>query len=125
MKVNGSFKPSGSEPRGRHSRSRRIGLFVGGMGVATLALLCVLEDWVRAHSTRVVAARASGPFIESDPNLLVNYTPRGRRLIPGSPVRILKHRLSGRDIDMQINSLGRAPRGRRPVHTVIVCEPIQ
>lgn len=106
MKLNGSFKPSGSESGCRFSRGRRIVLLLGGMVVSTLALLCILEAWVRAHSTRVVAVRASGPFIESDPELLVNYTPRGRRLVPGSHVRILKHRLSGLDIEMQINSLG-------------------
>src|SRR5204863_3963757 len=68
--------------------------------------LCLLEAWVRAHSTRVVAVTASGPFIESDPELLIRYTPKGRRLIPGAHVRILNHRLSGLDVDMHINSLG-------------------
>jgi hypothetical protein len=74
--------------------------------VSSVLLLCLLEAWVRAHSTRVVASTASGPFIESDPELLIRYTPRGRRLVPGAHVRILKHRLSGLDVDMQINSLG-------------------
>ena len=106
MKSGGSSKPSGSESGGRWSRSRQVGLLLGGIVVLALALLCMLEAWVRAHSTRVVAVRASGPFIESDPELLINYTPKGRRLVPGAHVRILKHRLSGLDIDMQINSLG-------------------
>ena len=106
MKSNGSSTRGGAEPRNRRPRLRVIALFLGGMVAAMLALLCVLEAWVRAHSTRVVAARVSGPFIESDPDLLVRYTSGGRRLVPGAHVRILKHRLSGLDIDMQINSLG-------------------
>ena len=106
MKFNGPSKPGGSEPRGRRSRGRLIGRFLGGMVVSILVVLCTFEAWFRAHSTRVVVAGASGPFIGSDPDLLIRYTSKGRRLVPGAHVRILKHQLSGLDIDMQINSLG-------------------
>lgn len=109
MQLNGPAKPRELEPASQRSRSGPIFRFFSGMVVSlvsTLVLLCLLEAWVRAHSTRVVAATASGPFIESDPELLIRYTPKGRRLVPGAQVRILKHRLSGRDVDMQINSLG-------------------
>jgi lysophospholipase L1-like esterase len=103
------------ESRNRCSRSRLIGSFFLVMVVVALGLLVVFEAWARAHLTRVVAARVSGPFIESNPDLLVRYTPRGRRLVPGAHVRILKHQLSGRDIDMRINSLGfRGPELTKP-----------
>src|SRR5207245_3088163 len=73
MKVNGPSKPGGSEPRGGRSRVRQIGRFLVGIVVSALVVLCMFEAWFRAHSTRVVAARASGPFIESDPALLIRY----------------------------------------------------
>lgn len=66
------------------------------------------EAWFRTHSTRVIASRDAngGRFIATDPELLIRYTPRGRRLVPGAQVRILNHRLSGLDIEMQVNSRG-------------------
>ncbi|MHB8523294.1 MAG: SGNH/GDSL hydrolase family protein [Limisphaerales bacterium] len=106
LNSNGAGRADGSASRGRLSRRGLIGLFLLAMVGFTLVLLCLLEAWARAHATRVVAARASGPLIESDPDLLIRYTTRGRRLVPGAHVRILKHQLSGRDIDMRINSLG-------------------
>lgn len=72
------------------------------------ALICGLETWYRARATRVVAARLAdaGFLVQSDPELLIRYTPGGRRLVPGAHVRILNHRLSRLDIEMRINSLG-------------------
>ena len=117
MKSNGSSTRGGAEPRNRRPRLRVIALFLGGMVAAMLALLCILEAWVRAHSTRVVAARVSGPFIESDPDLLVRYTSGGRRLVPGAHVRILKHRLSGLDIRSEERRVGKECRSRwSPYH---------
>ncbi|MBI2948402.1 MAG: SGNH/GDSL hydrolase family protein [Verrucomicrobia bacterium] len=76
--------------------------------MSLLTVLCLLEAWFRARATRVVAARLAdaGFLVQSDPELLIRSTTRGRRLVPGAHVRILNHRLSGLDIDMQINSLG-------------------
>ena len=45
-------------------------------------------------------------FIQSDPNLLIHYTEKGRRLIPNSNAVIRNHYLSKRDINVKINSLG-------------------
>lgn len=91
----------------RH-RCRRAGVALAGIVSSLLLGLWPLEAWFRAHSTRVVAVNAAiaGFFVESDPELLVRYTTKGRRLVPDARVRILHHRLSGLDIDMQINSLG-------------------
>ena len=102
-----------SQPRGlaaRNPRSirRRIILFLAVMAAWMLATFGGFEAWYRAHSTRVIATSSTngGRFIATDPELLIRYTPRGRRLVPGAQVRILNHRLSGLDIEMQVNSRG-------------------
>lgn len=101
-------QPGGLVARKPRSLSRRIILFLAVLAAWMSAAFFGFEAWFRAHSTRVIATGATngGRFIATDPELLIRYTPRGRRLVPGAQVRILNHRLSGLDIEMQVNSRG-------------------
>lgn len=45
-------------------------------------------------------------FVEQNPALLIRFTPKGKRLIPGAKVIVKNHWLSGVDIPININSLG-------------------
>ena len=90
------------------SRSRRA-LFgcITSFGV-TLILLFAIELFLRVHATQVVAAGANSKHgsLQSNPELLIYYTPKGKRLIPNSHVIIKNYRHMNRDIKMDINSLG-------------------
>jgi len=94
----------------RLSQSGRIlGLLALNLFVIVLSL-GALEIYLRHHKSYVVAQRETrlrkAGLIESNPELLVQYTPKGRRLIPNAHVLIRHHYLSGRDIKVDINSLG-------------------
>lgn len=67
-----------------------------------------IEVYLRLTETHIVKTEESGGLlsVELDAEFLVEYTPRGRRLIPNSRVLIKNHRISHRDIKMEINSLG-------------------
>jgi lysophospholipase L1-like esterase len=85
-------------------------ILVGG-GIFISCLIVVLflfELYLRLTETQVVREKSGRglSLVESDAEFLVNYTPRGRRLVPNARVLIRNHRISGRDILMEINSLG-------------------
>jgi len=67
-----------------------------------------LDLSLRFSKTHIVEQESQSllGFIEQDPDLLMEYTPKGRRLIPNSHVVIRNHYLSREDIKMDINSLG-------------------
>jgi lysophospholipase L1-like esterase len=77
-----------------------IFLFLGALGA---------EIYMRCKSTYIIKnifGSHHRVFIESDPNLLIQYTAKGRRLIPNANAVIRNHHLSRRDINVKINSLG-------------------
>lgn len=75
---------------------------------AALILLFSFELYLRLSETHIVRQEGDQlrPFAESDAELLVVYTPKGRRLVPNARLLIKNHRISGRDIVMETNSLG-------------------
>jgi lysophospholipase L1-like esterase len=75
---------------------------------AGLLLLAGFEIHLRLSRTRVVrpGAGALPAAVARDAESFIEYTPAGRRLIPGSRVLIKNHRISGRDVLMEVNSLG-------------------
>ena len=89
----------------------RIGkkyIWIGLVFLGVIIMLFSLELYLRLTETHIVREEADGimPSMELDAELLVEYTPLGRRLIPNSRVLIKNHRISHRDIKMEINSLG-------------------
>jgi len=83
-------------------------------------LVCfVLAELVGRQSLSYVARKSVsqlGGSLEADPELLVEYTARGRRMVPNADVVIHTHYLSSLDVDIKTNSLGlRDPeRSERP-----------
>ena len=109
----------------RNSYWSRRGRILGLLALNLLVLIVslgALEIYLRHHKSYVVEQRETrlrkAGLIESNPELLVQYTPKGRRLIPNAHVLIRHHNLSGRDIKIDINSLGfrdqELPRGKPP-----------
>lgn len=97
----------------RNSDLSRRGRILGLLALNLLVLIVslgVLEIYLRHHQSYVVEQRETRlkkiGLIESNPEFLVHYTPKGRRLIPNAHVLIRHHNLSGRDIKIDINSLG-------------------
>lgn len=85
--------------------------FIAGLNLAGAAVLLVAGEIVfRLRETYVVRQSEASVrrlvFVESDPEFLVSYTAGRKRLVPGAHVIIKHHRLSGRDIKMDINALG-------------------
>jgi len=82
------------------------------VGVAISAILFLLiligaEVYLRLTETHIVKEKGGAILpVELDAEFLVEYTSRGRRLIPNARVLIKNHRISRRDIEMKINSLG-------------------
>ena len=79
-------------------------------GIVTLLVVLVLESYLRFHESYVIMQKQDWlnklGIVKHNPEYLIHYTNRGRRLVPGADVIIKKHKLSGRDIPMQINALG-------------------
>lgn len=102
---------------------RRLKLFLCGVALflaAGAVILAGFELYLRLSRTHIVRESADGSFsrLESDAEFLIDYTPKGRRLIPDSRVLIKNHRISGRDVMMEVNSLGfrgaEIPRDKTP-----------
>ena len=80
---------------------------VAGSAILSLLVLIGAEVYLRLTETHVVKEKGGGFLpVELDAEFLVEYTSRGRRLIPNARVMIKNHRISHRDIEMKINSLG-------------------
>ncbi len=73
-------------------------------------LVCfVLAELVGRQSLSYVARKSVsqlGGSLEADPELLVEYTARGRRMVPNADVVIHNHYISGLDVDIKTNTLG-------------------
>lgn len=92
-------------------KKKRLKLFLLGLVLflaAGAAILVGFEVYLRLNRTRIIQRPRGGSLslLESDAEFLIDYTPKGRRLIPDSRVLIKNHRISGRDVVMEINSLG-------------------
>jgi lysophospholipase L1-like esterase len=77
--------------------------------VATVMVVLVLfEIYLRRTFTHITADKLSknGGFLEHSPNLLVDYSSRGRRLVPNAKVVIHHHYISGLTVPIRTNSLG-------------------
>ena len=71
-----------------------------------LSAFCA-ELYLRAQETQVINAKQRGRFLlESNPEFLIQHTPKGKRLIPQAEVVIKNHHLGHRDIPIRINKLG-------------------
>ena len=95
----------------KKKNKKRLKLFLLGTALflaAGAAILAGFEVYLRLNRTRIIQQSRDGSFsrLESDAEFLIDYTPKGRRLIPDSRVLIKNHRISGRDVVMEINSLG-------------------
>lgn len=80
-----------------------------GCLVASLTVCFVLAELLGRQSLSYVArssVSALGGSLEADPELLVEYTARGRRLVPHADVVIHNHYISGLDVDVKTNALG-------------------
>jgi len=84
-------------------------------------LICfILAELVGRQSLSYVARKSVselGGSLEAEPELLVEHTARGRRMVPNADVVIHNHYISGLDVDIKTNSLGlRDPeRSEKPV----------
>ena len=71
-----------------------------------LGIFCA-EIYLRAQETQIINEKQSGRYLlESNPEFLIQYTPKGKRLIPNAEVVIKNHNLGHRDIPIRINKLG-------------------
>ena len=71
-----------------------------------LSAFCA-EIYLRAQETQIISEKQSGRFLlESNPEFLIQHTPKGKRLIPNAEVVIKNHNLGHRDIPIRINKLG-------------------
>lgn len=75
---------------------------------AVVVPLAGAEIYLRQTGSRVIADRGSASLggVVNDPAALIDYTPRGRRLIPNAHVLIRNHPLSRLDVRMDVNSHG-------------------
>ena len=85
-------------------RSKFILTLLFLFSAVVLILLLAFELYLRFSETHIVKQESA--FAESDAELLVVYTSKGRRLVPNARLLIKNHRISGRDIVMETNSLG-------------------
>jgi lysophospholipase L1-like esterase len=86
---------------------RKSLIVVAATAILFLLILIGIEVYLRLTETHIVKEEGGGLLsVELDAEFLVEYTSRGRRLIPNARVLIKNHRISHRDIEMKINSLG-------------------
>jgi len=91
-----------------NKRLKRI-LIPGALFISSVVLiLLLLELFLRLSETHVIQQKAGRlkTLCELDAEFLIVYTSKGRRLVPNARVLIRNHRISKRDITMEINSLG-------------------
>jgi lysophospholipase L1-like esterase len=76
--------------------------------VGILIILVSFEAYLRSTTTYVTSKNATHGLrlVGSHQEALVEWTARGRRVIPDTHVIIRNHYLSGKDVVMDINSLG-------------------
>jgi lysophospholipase L1-like esterase len=76
--------------------------------ISSLIFFGLLELIARDSLSYVARSNVSnlGGSLEADPELLIEYTAAGRRLVPNADVVIHNHYVSGLDVDIKTNSLG-------------------
>lgn len=83
-----------------------------------LAITAVLfEFYLRTQVSYVVRQQLAdrGGILEANPEFLIQYTDRGRRLVPNTAVVIKNHWLSHQDVPVSTNSLGFRDKELAPV----------
>ena len=88
---------------------RKFALLAGVVMGSTALLALAGEIYLRRTQIYIVAEQESQRrlgFVEHNPGLLIQNTPRGKRLIPNARVVIKNHWLSGVDIPVRTNSRG-------------------
>lgn len=83
-----------------NAAARRALVTAGALALAVGAA----ELFLRQRSTLIVSRGSA--FLEHDADLLVRFTPKGKRLVPNAHVVIRNHFLSRKDVFMDVNSLG-------------------
>lgn len=73
--------------------------------VVCLGLVEMMARQALSHVSRRGVSLLDGA-LDADPEMLVEYTARGRRFVPNADVVIHNHYISGADVDIQTNSLG-------------------
>jgi lysophospholipase L1-like esterase len=81
----------------------RWALFAASLGVSLIAAELIHR---RLQQRVEPVGPSSLGSVQSDPGLLIASTDRGKRLVPGTKAVIRNHRLSRRDIQVEINSHG-------------------
>jgi len=99
-----------AEAKARRSRCREVLKIVAINAAVICAILLAAEAYVRHTATQIVEKwveeLGTTRFVPSSAECLVRETPKGRRVIPNAHVIIRNHRLSKRDIEIRIDSLG-------------------
>ena len=88
---------------------QKIALFVVSVLSTAMVVVVAGEIYLRRTQSYIVAQKENLfrlGIVEQNPGLLIRYTSKGKRLIPGAKVVIKNHWVSGRDIPVHINSLG-------------------
>jgi hypothetical protein len=88
---------------------QKIALFVVSVLSTAMVVVVAGEIYLRRTQSYIVAQKDNLfrlGSVEQNPGLLIRYTSKGKRLIPGAKVVIKNHWVSGRDIPVHINSLG-------------------
>ena len=87
---------------------QRIALRVSLTLVFSLIGLVLLELLARSSLSYVARRTVSdlGGSLDADPEMLIEYTARGRRFVPNADVVIHNHYVSKLDVDIRTNSIG-------------------
>jgi hypothetical protein len=83
-------------------------LLRGGCVVVSLVICFCISEYIARRGLSYVASRSVselGGSLNADPEMLVEYTSRGRRFVPHADVVIHNHYISGLDVDIATNSI--------------------
>jgi len=88
---------------------KKIAVSIVAVLLTATVLALAGEVYVRRTQSYIVSQQEQQRrlgLVEQNPSLLIHYTPKGKRLIPGAKVIVKHHALSGADIPININSVG-------------------
>ncbi len=83
--------------------------FLSSISLLIIFIFSGFEIYLRQKSTYIIKEISDSKnkiLIQSNPDVLIHNTKKGRRLIPNANAIIKNHHLSKRDIKVKINSLG-------------------